>query len=518
LFHLWVIALFMAIVWRDMIDRPLAGADVATSHIIAGTLAPMLLVVLVVRVLAGRAVRGLETTGAYRAIRIAESALGASRWAAVAAYAFGVIVLGWLDVVRSVTGDLVLVDELLAMSPAFAVFIAGWWCVYPIERMIREATMYRSLHAEADESVLYQVPTRLEFILLNVRHQLLLTMTPLLMLSGWAELVNLLDRHTTKWAASVTAASDSVGAVAGGWEQWLAARLVQDDVRLVCAGVLQFLGIVSVLIFAPALMRVVWDTVRLGEGEVRRRLLELCRSQRIRVRDILVWRTHGTLMNGAVMGLIPRVRYVMLTDVMLDMMPTRELEAVMAHELAHVKHRHIIWLGLTLMVSVTVAASAAGFVMFWALGIGMDRIEQEGVIELAVTGAGLVMGFTVFGFVSRRFEWQADAFAAKCLSEQDAAGGVGGEGNAGRVTAEGVSAMISALELVARLNHIPREASSWRHGSISVRQARLAKLTGAPLDRMPADRTPRIIKRVVGAIVAAFLVLTIVQLMGGTAA
>ena len=50
------------------------------------------------------------------------------------------------------------------------------------------------------------------------------------------------------------------------------------------------------------------------------------------------------MINGAVMGAITPVRYILLTDALLETLPRERVEAVMAHELAHVRRHHIFWL------------------------------------------------------------------------------------------------------------------------------------------------------------------------------
>jgi len=48
--------------------------------------------------------------------------------------------------------------------------------------------------------------------------------------------------------------------------------------------------------------------------------------------------------NAAVMGFIPRFRYVLLSDLLLETMTDEQVEAIFAHELGHVMHRHLFWL------------------------------------------------------------------------------------------------------------------------------------------------------------------------------
>jgi Zn-dependent protease with chaperone function len=206
----------------------------------------------------------------------------------------------------------------------------------------------------------------------------------------------------------------------------------------------------------------------------------MCVRQRVKVRELLVWGTHGTMINGAVMGFVGPVRYILLTDALLESLPQVQVEAVMAHELGHVKRRHMIWLGVAAVSAITLAQ----------LGIdaGVGLVWGEGALSLDAVQAGvalvsLLAGLAVFGFVSRRFEWQADAFAVQHLS-----------GAGPTVSEEAAVAMAGALESVARLNRIPREKFTWRHGSIGTRQRKLVALAGQRADRLAVDRHVRWLK------------------------
>jgi len=104
-------------------------------------------------------------------------------------------------------------------------------------------------------------------------------------------------------------------------------------------------------------------------------------------------------------------------------------------------------------------------------------------IAAAVLGLGAALG--IFGCISRRFEWQADAFAAQRLSV---------EGGADVVTSAAAGAMQGALQTVAELGHVPTGRFSFRHGSILTRQRRLQRLVGTSVQRAPIDQTSGRIK------------------------
>ena len=70
--------------------------------------------------------------------------------------------------------------------------------------------------------------------------------------------------------------------------------------------------------------------------------------------EILLWQTNNNMGNAAVMGVVPQVRYILLSDLLLQTMTDRQIEAVFAHEAGHVVHRHIAWYGVFVVITMIV--------------------------------------------------------------------------------------------------------------------------------------------------------------------
>ncbi|HNB59481.1 MAG TPA: M48 family metalloprotease [Phycisphaerales bacterium] len=577
--NLWVVAIFAVIFLRDSfpLDAP---APTHTGWIEPGGWGSWVVGVLPLAAIAGlvhlilwAVGRLLDERGSLRTLLIAERTLTASKFMTLLVHAGNVFVLGWLTGVRRLTGDLILVDELLCALPALLVVVCGWASWYGIERRLREAARMRQL--DRGERV-HPTPTLAQFVFANLRNQLTLTLCPLLFLAAWHELWErafhwLLDRPHPP----------------GIWSS-LAARLDERMLSVVQLG-LQLLGVAMIMALAPVLVRFLMDTVRMGPGPMRDRLLAMCRRHNVGCRDVLIWRTHNAMTNGAVVGLFGPLRYILLTDALLDAMPRRQVEAVMAHEIAHARYAHMPWLGGTIIVAIFGVGTVgnlliSGFFAFAGVpepglggpGPGLAPValtpDSSLLLSLAANGGLTVLtlgaGILVFGLVSRRFEWQADAFAAKALSLMPSSepplvivgpGGIGcetaapplevvplssdlivprsmgqgGEGPEGPtvtgpwlehlttpsledvptepiIRRSAVDAMAGALQSVADLNHIPRHRPSFRHGSIAQRQRYLRSLVGRRLDQLPIDRNVRWIKRVAGGLLVLMLVLLIV--------
>jgi Zn-dependent protease with chaperone function len=313
------------------------------------------------------------------------------------------------------------------------------------------------------------MPGRAAYVLNAVRHQAALVLVPVILITGWMEAVGIGISKLPRM----------------GMPAWLPPAAAQ------------LVGMALVLTMMPLVLRRVWSTAVLGPGPLRERLTEMCVRQRVKVRELLVWGTHGTMINGAVMGFVGPVRYILLTDALLESLPQVQVEAVMAHELGHVKRKHMLWLGIASVSAITLAQLAinGGLWLVWG-----DRVLENDPAQAAAALAALLVGLWVFGFVSRRFEWQADAFAAQHLTEAGA--GVASDSHdagpqpqpLGLITEAATIAMAGALESVARLNRIPRDKFTWRHGSISTRQRKLVALSGQRIDRLAVDRQVRWLK------------------------
>jgi len=231
----------------------------------------------------------------------------------------------------------------------------------------------------------------------------------------------------------------------------------------VADGLATGLVLVLVVVFSPLVLRAIWDTSPLADGPLRRRLEAFCRAQEFRCRDILVWHTHRHMVNAGVVGPTPLVRYVMLTDALLQHSTAGEVEAIFAHEVAHVRCRH---LGFYILFGLAFISFYANLVDAMALGGWVAPLD--GVLAFAMTTehAVVMLGFAalywvlLFGFISRRMELQADAYAL--------------------FAAESPAVFLSALGKLRSLSRSPGGLSFWRHFSVERRVAFLEGLLDEP--------------------------------------
>jgi Zn-dependent protease with chaperone function len=185
------------------------------------------------------------------------------------------------------------------------------------------------------------------------------------------------------------------------------------------------LAVVPVLLLVmPLAMKPLLGLKSMPAGPVRDRLEALAKRLNFRCTDFLLWPTHGAAVNAMIAGLLPRVRYVVFTDRILEELPPDELDAVLGHEIGHAKHGHIWLYAGFLALSLSVLAALVLYIRQQIIAAGvLDRPDYRAWLEvyetwLLLPPVVLVAGylFVVFGALSRRCERQADVFGCKAVS------------------------------------------------------------------------------------------------------
>src|SRR5205807_2026386 len=114
---------------------------------------------------------------------------------------------------------------------------------------------------------------------------------------------------------------------------------------------------------------------------------------------------------------LPWLRYVFLSDRLLDDLTPDEVEAVFGHEVGHVRHGHLLYYALFLSLSLAVLG------LGWELGDLLLTAGTETAVTHSTDGDAwsmvpqvLLAGayvFMAFGFLSRRCERQADVYGCR---------------------------------------------------------------------------------------------------------
>jgi STE24 endopeptidase len=435
---LLVLAVVATLAAAEMAAEPAGSAGLRLIATLAASAAAPLWAV-VISQMTSRALRqGTTSRGAL--LRRFARLRAVHSWIWLAAVTVVVLGLRWTQVVRC-DWDLAswpLVDDLAVLAPVLLPLVLSWAAFYDVDRAVRET-------AAAGAST-RGTWSRVAYLAFQFRTHAGLVLAPLALL--------LVAQDLVRFAAPQFAA---------GPYGWIA--LVPP------------LGVM--IVGFPVLVRWVWPAAPLPDGPLRQRLQATARRWGLRIGGIYVWQTRGMVLNAAVAGFLPRLRYVFLSDALLERLSEAEIEAVFGHEIGHIRHHHVFLRAMVLVVPFGLYAAARhllgeAWVPDWDAASGSAWVLAAG-LAAAVAAAGLYIA-VVFGFVSRRLERQADLFGCRVAAESadDSAPAIAA------ALAEGVNVFVAALEKLSALSGQGRNSPSWQHGSIARRVEFLHRVAADP--------------------------------------
>jgi Zn-dependent protease with chaperone function len=287
-----------------------------------------------------------------------------------------------------------------------------------------------------------------------------------------------------------------------GVQRWFMDHLGQN-ITMAIGSLL--LGIGALVLLPAALVRM-WNAQPLPDGQpvgrvapdMRALLRDACARMRVGVRDIMLWPADGgRVYNAAVIGVLPRMRYVLFTEDLLADFPPAQVLAVLGHELGHARHRHLplylVFALATMLAAFLLATPVTSLLAHLPFMAHVDPKMQKGVATLALLALKWRL---IFGYLSRACERQADLAGAQLCGDPEV--------------------MQEALRAVARLSGQPEDAPSWRHYTIAQRVAFLERVRQDPMVAARHHRQVRIWWCALGVIVLALAgALAIISLRGG---
>jgi Zn-dependent protease with chaperone function len=214
-------------------------------------------------------------------------------------------------------------------------------------------------------------------------------------------------------------------------------------------------------IIFPVLIKNLWNCQTMPDGPARTHMEEFCRKQNFKYTDIMLWPLYeGKMLTAGVMGLSKRYRYLLITPALLETLTPYEIEAVLAHEIGHVKKYHLQLYLLLFMGFGLVASLLASPLLYILLNsnffyhiINATKIDPETALTFWGTAPIFIIMLVyfryVFGFFMRNFERQADAQVFKLLGDS--------------------TPLISSLEKIGWLSGNIRDKPSWHHFGIGQR-------------------------------------------------
>ncbi len=184
------------------------------------------------------------------------------------------------------------------------------------------------------------------------------------------------------------------------------------------------------LLIAPAIIMPLFNKFTpLSEGTLRDRLFALAQRTHFPTRSIEVMdgSKRSRHANAFFTG-FGRFRKIVLFDTLIAQLTELELESVLAHEIGHYKKRHVIKLLGVSIAGVVMAFAAIAWLarqqwLYRAFGFTYQGGFAAANVVPAILLFALLAGTITFWFspllhiLSRRFEYQADAFARLTMEE-----------------------------------------------------------------------------------------------------
>ncbi len=225
--------------------------------------------------------------------------------------------------------------------------------------------------------------------------------------------------------------------------------------------------LLSIALLGPVVIQKMWRCRPLEQGPVRSRIRNLCAQAGLVYTDILYWPIFGgRMITAGVMGLVKRARYLLVTRALLQFLEPEDLDAVIAHEIGHVKHKHLLW--YLVFFSGYLLFSYTFLELFVYLILYVEPLQHLFDITNREATTTTSLGFSlvailiffiyfryIFGYFMRNFERQADTYVFQLL------------GNA--------QSLISAFHKITTVSGVSPRKPNWHHFSISERIAYLQR-------------------------------------------
>ncbi|MFP4030007.1 MAG: M48 family metalloprotease [Desulfococcaceae bacterium] len=254
--------------------------------------------------------------------------------------------------------------------------------------------------------------------------------------------------------------------------------------------------LILVALLGPLLIQRFWRCHPLEPGYFRSRIERLCARAGLGYADILYWPIfEGRMITAGVMGLVRRFRYILVTEALLEVLKPEEVDAVIAHEIGHVKRHHLLFY-LFFFVGYLVLSYATFDLILY--GVLYAEPAYRVLVPASVSQTAAVSGlFTVisvslflfyfrfvFGYFMRNFERQADVYVYQFF--------------------DSAAPLISTFEKIVLTSGQSPEKPNWHHFSIA---ERIDYLLRCERDRGWIVRQNRKIRKSIALYAAGILVL-----------
>ena len=254
-----------------------------------------------------------------------------------------------------------------------------------------------------------------------------------------------------------------------------------------------------VAIVGPFLIQKFWRCQPLEPGQRRKQIEAVCRKAALEYADILYWPIFsGRMITAGVMGLIKKFRYILVTGALLRSLEPNEIDAVIAHEIGHIKKKHLLFYLLFFAGYMVLSYATFDLIIYFIIYadpvyklLNNTSFNQAAVVStlfsLIMIVIFLIYFRYIFGFFMRNFERQADTYVFSIF--------------------DSAVPLISTLYKIALTSGQPPDRPNWHHFSI---QQRVDYLSRCEADRSWIDRQDRKVLRSIALFLSAIFLIGVI--------
>jgi STE24 endopeptidase len=195
--------------------------------------------------------------------------------------------------------------------------------------------------------------------------------------------------------------------------------LTPDYFWLLAFGAVTFISLLTTMFYSELIVPLFNKQTPLSEGPLRDAIEQFAASVDFKLKNIYIidGSKRSTKANAYFSGIGPKKRIV-LYDTLISQMETDEIVAVLAHEIGHFKHKHVL---KNMLFSLPFS-----LLLFYLLGwmLQSNLLAQVMGGEKASFHLNAIAFFTLYtpvstmldlagNYLSRKYEYQADAYAAR---------------------------------------------------------------------------------------------------------
>ena len=192
---------------------------------------------------------------------------------------------------------------------------------------------------------------------------------------------------------------------------------------LVFASAMFLISVVLSQLFPILILPIFYKIIPLGDEELKTRISNLAKGAGIKVENVFSFNmSKNTKKANAAFTGLGKTKRIILGDTLLNDYSKNEIETVIAHELGHYKHKHII----KNLIFGTVSSFLTFFIisilyknsLSWFYFENITQIAALPLLSLWAMVIGLIQS-PIGNILSRKYEYEADRYAIKSTHKPD---------------------------------------------------------------------------------------------------